>query len=155
MPPAACGKVPAWAQALPFQCSARDCPPNRLAASAHTLLAEEAPAAKTSSSLLLGKGSLVHVEPVRSHAGAPCCPSKAQAVLRPAAVIVVNSANEPPVTCLTTRQDGVLLVVSAVAVVVVAASSAVATRIFASMGQLPYWRRTDTTLLPGLLAACV
>jgi hypothetical protein len=93
-------------QLLPFQRSAL--PPPAASVNAHTLVAEDAPAATTSSLLWPGKETCVHDPPLRFHAVglAKPLPLNAQPPFLPTATTAVKSPLLPLCTCLTNCQDG-------------------------------------------------
>src|SRR5260370_5821801 len=120
--PPTCAAKDLWTdQWLPFQRSARDLPP--LAVNAHTLVADDAPAATTSSPFWLGNETRTQDGPLRFHAVGRAIPLKAHPPVRPTATIAVKSPRAPLGTRLTMRQDA-LAGVTAVAVAAKVTASA-------------------------------
>jgi hypothetical protein len=91
-PPICAGKDRWTDQWLPFQRSARDLPP--LVVNAQTLVADDAPAATTSSPFWLGNETWVQDDPLRRQAVGFEIPLNAHPPLRPTATTAVKSPRE-------------------------------------------------------------
>src|SRR5258708_20438788 len=92
--PPTCAAKDLWTdQWLPLQRSARDLPP--LAVNAHTLVADDAPAATTSSPFCLGTQTRTQDGPLRFHAVGREVPLNAHPPVPPTATIAYKAPNSP------------------------------------------------------------